>query len=488
MINKKFYRASVLAYILVLMSVVSIILVSSIQFVVSRIKYSYYVNHREQAFQISEAGIHYFRWYLAHNTDGRTAEQIKTFWNTRTPLAAETSGQDYFDPNGSVIGKYKLEVTPPATGSTIVMLKSIGWTLKDPANKRTIEVRLRRPSWSEYIALADDFMRFGQGTETFGKVKSNEGIRFDGLAHNVVISSISTYNDPDHTGASEFGVHTHVNAPPGTGVNDNFRPNEAPPNAVPARIDVFQGGRQMDLPETDFNGVLADLNFIKSVAQAGTDGSKYFDFSNQGRHIILKSNGTFDIRTVKNFHGNGTDKNENDIDKYVGDWANYPLPDNGVIFVENNIWIEGTINDRRLTIVSANLSTGTDYNVYLKNDIRYTNYDGRDVLGIISQNNVEVIQNSEDDLRIDAALLAQNGRVGRKHYTPIFCFWESCKDIKDIITIYGAIATKQRYGFAYTDGTGYQDRNLIFDNNLLYFPPPYFPSGTEYLLDLWKEL
>jgi hypothetical protein len=45
-----------------------------------------------------------------------------------------------------------------------------------------------------------------------------------------------------------------------------------------------------------------------------------------------------------------------------------------------------------------------------------------------------------------------------------------------------------RYGFSWTDGTGYITRNLYYDNNLLYYPPPYFPTGTQYELDLWEEL
>jgi hypothetical protein len=50
------------------------------------------------------------------------------------------------------------------------------------------------------------------------------------------------------------------------------------------------------------------------------------------------------------------------------------------------------------------------------------------------------------------------------------------------------MATNLRYGLAYSDGTGYTNRILIFDNNLLYWPPPYFPTGTEYSIDLWEEL
>ena len=41
-----------------------------------------------------------------------------------------------------------------------------------------------------------------------------------------------------------------------------------------------------------------------------------------------------------------------------------------------------------------------------------------------------------------------------------------------------------QYGFAYTGGTGYQIRNLNYDANLLYSPPPYFPlSGSQYVMN-----
>jgi hypothetical protein len=56
------------------------------------------------------------------------------------------------------------------------------------------------------------------------------------------------------------------------------------------------------------------------------------------------------------------------------------------------------------------------------------------------------------------------------------------------ITINGSIASKGRINFGFTDGTGYRTRTLIYDNNLLYSPPPYYPTGSQYLLDLWEEL
>lgn len=469
-------RGSALAYALAITATVMILLSSIAGFVASYLKYSLKHRDQEQALHIAEAGIHFYKWYLAHQLDGRTAGQVQAFWDAGTALGQNTPYVGNF-----ATGQYTITVTPPDAGATIVYIQSTGATLKSPEQKRTIRVRLRRPSWSEYAALTDEAVRFGAGTEVFGRIHSNGGVRFDGLAHNLVTSAVDQYNDPDHTGANEFGVHTHVNAPPGVGSNSTFRPAEAPPAAVPSRTDVFEAGRQFPVAPLDFNGLLGDLSLMKSEAQAGTNGSRYFDNSRQGRHIILKSNDTFDIRTVQSFNAS-----TNEIINYNGGWSNYSIPDGGVIFVENNVWLEGTVNGRRVTVVAANLISASTKTMYLGKDLRYTNYDCTDMIGAIGQNDVEVYRQSNDTLRLDAALLAQQGRVGRANYTGPYA-------MRDTITVYGAIVSNERYGFAWADMlgnhvSGYQNRNLYYDNNLLYCPPPYFPTGTQYELDLWEEL
>lgn len=470
-LSKRKISGGALVYGLVIMVVVQIVLVSAIQFITGNIKYSLQIRSREQSLQIAEAGIEFFRWYLAHNVEGKTAAQIEAFWTSGSVYGVGTAYEsDYSDPSGGVIGRYRLEVTPPDSGSTIAIVKATGWTYKYPTLQRVIQVRLRRPSWSEYAVLANDVMRFGAGTEVYGRIHSNYGIRFDGLAHNIVSSAVPDYNDPDHTGGNEFGVHTHV-APT----------DPLPPAAVPNRPDVFEAGRSFPEETTDFNGVLGDLNIMKATAQAGTDGSRYFNNTHQGRHIILKTNGTFDIRTVQSFNAS-----TNEINNYSGGWSNYTIPNNGIIFVENNVWLEGTVNGKRVTVVAANLISAAKKTMYLGHDIRYTNYDCSDMIGLIGQQDVEVYRQSNNILRIDAALIAQLGRVGRANYTGAYA-------TRDTITVYGAIASNQRYGFAWADAlgnhvSGYQNRNLVYDNNLLYCPPPYFPTGTKYELDLWEEL
>lgn len=519
-------KGSALAMALVMIVVVSIILTSLLGYITSQVHYSKDRVEREKAFQVAEAGVYYYRWYLAHEISGKTAEQIKDFWETVGPGCptgvCSTYEADLKDPEGSVIGKYSLEITKPQLGSTIVVAKSTGWTYKNPYIKRVVQVRFRRPSWSENMVLANDDIRFGSGTTVNGKIHSNKGIRFDGVATNVVSSSLASYNDPDHSGANEFGVHTHSGAG-----------SESPPNPVLSRPAIFQAGRQFPVAEMSFSGVISDISYMRTRAIAS--GTK-FDNSGAGRRIILKADGTFDMCKVNSYSVNNSggsyDSDTNGITNYNGVvWGatgsysstngnscttssccyqgNCPhmyanqnrghcssmtpdiaIPNNGVIFVANNVWLEGTINNKRVSVVAAELSdeptpsgvtnTGGNKNVYIgMGNLLYTNADGSDILGVIAQKDVETIRNSLTNLTIDAALLAKDGRVGRNYYDGI---------TRSSITLNGALATNLRYGFAYTDGTGYQIRNLNFDNNLLYYPPPYFPTGTEYFIDQWDEL
>lgn len=514
-------NGSALAYALVIMAAVAIILVSLIGYIVSQMKFSANRVEREKAFQVAEAGVYFYRWYVAHETYNKDPAGINNFWQNGDPLAIT----DPYEADYEGIGKYRIEVERPAPGSTIAVIKSTGWTYKLSGTKRIVRARIRRPSWSEYAALANDFMRFGVGTEINGKVHSNKGIRMDGHAHNLVTSLLPEIDDPDHCEGNwywinngckdvrvcdhddnEFGVHTHVNAPPGSGVDDDFRPQEGlPTSPVPSRSDIFMAGRQFPVTEVAFSGATLVLDNMRTEAQKPggtnlnncTSSGCYFD-SSYPRKITLKSNGTMDVCRVSVYDSSTTTdgcyvygtysisryrKNDDsgNCSSCSGDCAptSYSIPNNGIIFADNNAWIEGTINNKKVTIAVENSSGKGD--IYIgTNNLLYTNFDGRDIIGLVAQRNISVVGNSQSNLTIDAALLAQSGRVGRDYYSHAYD--------KNSITINGSIATAFRYGFAYTDGTGYDARTLNFDNNLLYYPPPYFPTGTDYSIDLWEEL
>lgn len=449
--NKK---GSVLAYVLVIMTASMILLVSVIQLVISRIEYANYRENREQALQIAEAGVYFYRWYLAHEVEGKTSQQIQDFWDGSPLGVGAPFERDVTDVDGAVRGSYSVSVTPPESYSTIVIVESTGISAEDPDVERTVRVRFRRPSWSEFAIMGNNYMRFGDGTTVTGPLHVNGGVHFDGVAMNTVSSYVSTYYDSDYDVDDwKSGVWTAWSGEYNSSMGS----------------DVFLGGKEFPTDEQSFGNVATAM----SVMEGAADGSgTHFSDSGAGRHIILRDDGTFRIRRVGSYYSHS--KN---IHWYWGSWQTHDIPENGVIFVDDNIWLEGTINGERLTIVAADLDGGASPSVFIGNDIRYTNYDGTDILGIIAEDGIEIIRDSEDDLRIDGALLAKDGRVGRSHYGLH----------KDTITVFGSIASYARYGFAYTDGTGYNIRNLQYDNNLLYYPPPYFPTGDKYAIDLWEE-
>ena len=468
--------------------VISVIIIGAlVSWAGSNLKASKVGVEREQALQIAEAGIDYYRWHMAHApTDYKDGNATST-----GPYV-----HDFYDKDGIKIGTFTLEITPPATGFTLVKIKSTGRVETDPTIYRSINVQLAKPSWAKFAVVANTDMRFGNGTEVFGPIHSNGGIRFDGLAHNIVTSAKDKYDDPDHSGNNEFGVHTHVTLPGGT-VNDTFRAAEAPPSTVPNRSDVFEAGRQFPVPAVDFVGITTDLSQIKSGAQSA---GKYLSSSGaQGYRITFKTNDTFDVYKVNNLMTAPNGCSNSQSQTGWGTWSirttgngnqtlvgNYPIPANGLIFVEDNVWVDGQINTARATLAAGKFpdNPSTRPSITVNSNLLYTNYDGTDVLSLISQGDINTGLSSLDTLRIDAALVAQNGRVGRYYYS------SSCGTgyQRTSLTLYGMIGTNGRYGFAYTDGTGYITRNIIYDANLLYGPPPSFPlTSDQYQTVSWDE-
>jgi hypothetical protein len=235
---------------------------------------------------------------------------------------------------------------------------------------------------------------------------------------------------------------------------------------------------------------------MKTDAQAS--GLYFAASGSQGYKIVVKTDDTFDLYRVNTLQSVPSGCSSSGQTGW-GSWstgsttflANYPFPANGLIFLEDHVWVEGTIDGARITIVAARIPDpggASRKSITVNNDLLYTNYDGTDVIALIAQNDFNAGLFSADDLRIDAAIIAQNGRIGRYSYE------DDCSpyDDRDTITLYGTLISALRYGFrygTYPSGSGYQNRNLIYDSFLLYDPPPFFPQTEDYhKVIFWKEV
>jgi len=436
-------------------------------------KYKLYLRNtsKTQAIHIAESGVNYYRWHLAH-------EESDFFDGTgNDPDGIPPNGpyiHTYISPDGQLKGKFSLEIVPPEVGSTITTIKSTGWTDDFPNIKREVDVRYGIPSFSTYSIAVNSNVRFGTGTETFGPLHSNGGIRFDGIAHNLVSSAVSCYDDPD-TGYSDPceqpGVWT----------------SQADPGAV------FLSGTSYPVPAVDFTGITADLAQMKTDAQSS---GFYLSYDQKGYHIHFNTNGTFDVYEVDSLMPKGWIY-EGSPDGWVNtsyDIKNEsllssanPIPSNGIIFVEANVWVDGTVNGRATVASGRFPENPNNYtNITIVNDILYNSDSGSDVLGLIAQKNVQIGYYSEDDLEINAAILAQNGRFHR----PYYYYYEITRsyNLRDTITINGSMAMNNRYGLHWCcPDSGYWTRNINYDSSLVYSPPPSFPTTGEYAFISWEE-
>jgi hypothetical protein len=310
----------------------------------------------------------------------------------------------------------------------------------------------------------------------------------------LITSAVLDWDDPDHLGAKEFGVHTHV------ATTDPLPDGNNPPQNVPNRPDVFMAGRSFPTQIISFNLL---NNYVNETYSKATTSGLVFDprvsgtadpdavpawvgcigsACDEGFHITLKDDDTFDISGVSALVAPCDSKPTYSI-LTEGAKINYNIPINGLIFVKNNVWVDGHVDESRVTILAFEepfTSGGVD--IYLNKDLTYSSYTGSSSIGLIAQKNITVGRFSEDDLQIDAALIAKTGKVGRAYYSTSCSDWQKTK-----ITINGSLATALRYGFAFVDGTGYITRNINYDNNLTFAPPPHFPTTGEYTFISWKE-
>ncbi|MCE9643778.1 hypothetical protein K8Q93_00805 [Candidatus Parcubacteria bacterium] len=464
-------RGSILVQTIVFSSVAALVIASLVGWAVSSTRFARESTYREQAFHIAEAGLEYYRWHLAHapsdfqDGTGQSGPYLHT----------------YTDKNGVEVGEFSLDITAPSGGSSLVVVRSTGTVTEYPDISRTVEAVLAIPSLASYAIIGNADLRFGAGTEVFGAVHSNGGIRFDGLAHNIVSSARSTYTDPDSPYGTRHAVQTYLSLA-----------DPAPPTALPSRPDVFAAGRSVSVPTVDFTGITADMAVMKAEAQSG---GRYLPASGGlGYHVVLQATGMMDIYRVNGLTAAPSGCTAPTGQAGWGTWSintqtligSYAIPENGVLFLEDNVWVDGVLNGR-LTIAAGRFPDDATNrpSITVNQDITYAAYDGSSALALVAQRDINVGLVSDTDLRIDAALIAQNGRVGRYYYS------SSCApySARGSITLFGSMMTANRYGFAYTDATGYQTRTLNFDASFIYAPPPFFPlSSDQYSVISWREV
>lgn len=417
---------------------------------------------REQAFHIAEAGINYYQWHLSHfSTDYQDGTGAAP--TAQTGFANPCYLHDYIDKDtNEVIGRYCLEITAPLIGSTTVTITSTAYTLDNPSIKRTITSRYGIPSLAKYSFLTHGDVWVGNTESISGAMHANGGIHFDGTGNAPITSAKTTYTCQTYHGCNPAQVKAGIWG-----------------SAAQSTKNFWQ----YPVPNVDFSSMTADLATLKTTAQSS--GGRYLAPSgSQGYSLVFNSNGTYSTYRVTSLrsHATGMDVDGNSHSEDL-DYNNRvlinttALPTNGIIYIEDKVWVEGVVNGR-VMVVAAKLpyNSSTAPSIMIPNNITYTAQDGSSSLGLLAQQDVLISYYAPTNLTVHAAMIAQNGSAERFFFSG---------NVKNSITIYGTIASYGTWTWSWVNGSGtttsgYQNTATTYDSNLLYAPPPSFPltSGS----------
>ena len=444
-----------------------------------------------QAFHIAEAGIERYRWYLSHIQEDLTHEKVNSQDYCCKSPPCDTC--PFYDTQGQEIGSFSLTLQEKTVCDEIlgVYVTSSGYEEHFPNTSRKIKVKFAATSIADYAYLLNDSVWAGEDRQIYGKYHSNKGIRMDGTHNSLVTSALDEWICTPSFGCSSYDC-----------------PDNCEPYGSYCKCGGVCGdGGPQDLwkypvPPFDFAGITQDLSRIKELAQAK---GKYYPPSNtidpqgKGYHLIFRSDGTYDIKIVKSlkaYYAYDTELEWHWSYEKIQSETTYEtgvtLPENcGLIYVEDNLWIEGTVKGKK-TVASANLiDPYTDTTTYINWNLDYTTLDGSDSLALISEQDIFIPLHSPDDMTVRGVFVAQKGHFGRKHYN---CWWYYPYCIRDHLLIYGTIVSNGRVGtkWVYSWGgvaSGYLERDNYFDSKLAKDPPPLLPYVSETLEPIfWEEV
>lgn len=459
--HKTNQRGSVAPAILIITGAFMVVIYALLFLLAMQLDFSHRQLAGEQAINIAEAGVNYYRWHLAHDPvdfddgSGEAGPYLHT----------------YTDPEGGEVGSFSLDIIPPEDGSSIVTIRSTGWTDGYPTVRRTVEAKYGIPSLARFSFLSNASSWYGSNITVNGDIHSNNGIRMDGTNTAKVTSAQETYICGSETGCS-------------------------PPTSRPG---VWGSGGDQSLwefpvPAIDFNSISFDFSQMRTAAQSN---GLYLSASGaRGYHLIFNSAGTVQVFRVNNTgYIYGYDGDDGCVRRYQNissetNLGTYNLSDVPVIFAEDYLWVEGVVRGRT-TVVAARFPIDTNsMDMWIRGNVTYAAYDGTNALGLIAQNDIYYVKNIPNNFQIDAALLAQKGKIIRHGYFS-WCGGSSGA-VRNSLTINGALISFNKSYWNFTSGgtllSGFVTREINYDGGMLLEPPPYFPTSGDYEFISWKEL
>jgi hypothetical protein len=333
-----------------------------------------------ESLEVAEAGLNRYLWMVAA---GESCEQ-----NDFAIPGASTSNihkvtSTVTDQSGKSKGSYTMEVEPPSSTNASLRVTITGRGASSVNVPRTITATIGRPSFSEYVMLTDDPINIGGPVtrQWWGKTHSNTQVQMDTYNINDMITSASSsYNGNNGVYSTIAAVRDHANS---------------------------KLLWEFPVPKVDFATVTADFERLNNMAtNAGSAYAKVAPITTNGAHgwyIKLGPGSTYQVAKVT---GEYESYNYNVGGAEWGGYLRYayytgqagslspPIqyPPNGVIFVNDNVWVEGTGVTTRITIAASGQfnSPASTVDINIVGDTTYAALDGKAAIGLVAQRNIKI--------------------------------------------------------------------------------------------------
>ncbi len=467
-------KGYLLVTVLVFGSVFFIVIASFIGYIITQNQVINQKMQIQKAGDIAEAGLNYYKWYLAHYPNDTTNGTGTTGPYTHV----------YHDSEGAAIGEFSLAVASSTYCGDVssIDVYSTGFTYQDPGVSKTITARYSRPTVAEYSFIINSPVWAGPDRNIIGPYHSNGGIRMDGTNNSTVTSGQSTWTCDASFGCTPAGTRDGVfttTANPNTGL---FSFPSAPIN---------------------FTGLTIDLAQMQNRAQNA--GGIYIPPSGgRGYRVRFNGNDTVTVERVTNTtvvwgYDTATGwRQEESVISSIGTSNTYTISTTcPLIFVQDKIWLEGAVS-QKVTVAAADVSSSAiEPSIILNNHITYTSASTSGLLAIAEQDvlfGLEVPNN----LVLNGIFIAQKGKIGRNHYvttgTNALPSSLASYKLRNSVTMNGTIVSNGRVGSQWVDGSGtslsgFLNRYNSYDRNLVVSPPPLVPKTSDvFQMTDWRDV
>ncbi len=440
-----------------------------------------------ESLAVAEAGLNQYLWMVASGKSSEVNDFAIPGNPEPDPHKQTFTLEDAFD--GSTKGEYTMEVTPPSVDDSRILVQVSGISESPTDVVRTVSAHVGRPSFSEYILLVDDDVYVGGPLSRIwhGKTHSNTGIRIE--TSNIVDTVTCAQSTYQYSGQPKAGIWSQ------------YVPTNDPSRAL----------WNFPVPPVDFGTVTSDFVQLNGYA-TGVHNLPYVDPTAPGRahgwYIRIGSNETYQVAQVSyelESKSYSSGNNRGGYLTYGTLSAPRAFPNKGVIYANDNVWVEGANINGRLTIASSgqlNPSGKRDAtSINIVGDLTYADKDGTCCVGLIAENNVKIPMYapmgksgslSTMTMEVDCALIAQKGAE--------FVSFDSSGSSsgwgprRGMLTIFGSVSSYET-PFRRTspiEGSsnyaGFEEGTNLYDGFLLHNPPPHFPTIGSYQILDWQEL